>query len=150
MSVYERLLKCCPYCGKIPEIADRSSPEFVDGDLTELDSAALERLRAEKKRIDGVCRIPQHLSFFARVSVQRKHQARQEAQKELRNNIAKWADTYTCSLDEKYRRFYLTFNIDILSAQLLGTKFALELSQKLIDFNNNQVYDVNYEKRIST
>lgn len=53
-AVFERFLKACPYCGlEIPPPADRSGPEFVDGDLFELDEATLAAMRGEVARVDA-------------------------------------------------------------------------------------------------
>lgn len=52
-AVFERFLKACPYCGlEIPPPSDRSGPEFVDGDLYELDEATLAAMRGEVARVD--------------------------------------------------------------------------------------------------
>ena len=53
LQPYERIYRCCPYCGFYPEPAGRSSPELVDGDLRELDAATLAALRGDIARIDG-------------------------------------------------------------------------------------------------
>lgn len=142
LSVYERVFKACTYCGKVPEIADRSAPQFVDGDLTELDPNVLSQLRAEIKRIDADCRVPTHLPAYVQSSIRRKHKDRQDAQKELRGNMKRWASTYKsmgCPIDEIYRRFFINFGIDVATAQTLGSRPAIELSKKLIDFNTNKV-----------
>jgi hypothetical protein len=55
---YERVYKCCPYCGHYPPPPRRSAPEFVDGDLLELDAETLAALRGEIARIDGDPVIP--------------------------------------------------------------------------------------------
>lgn len=134
LSVYERALKACPYCDKVPEVATRSAPQFVDGDLTELDPVALEALRTEIKRVDNEVRIPQNLPHYVQISIRRKHEARQEAQRELRGSIVRFANTYKsmgCETAEIYRRFYLKFGVDVLTAQTLGTKPAVELMEKI-------------------
>ncbi len=47
-AVYERYLDACPDCGEpVPKPAVRSGPEYVDGDLLELDAATLAQMRAE-------------------------------------------------------------------------------------------------------
>lgn len=53
-AVFERFKKACPYCDlEIPPPADRSGPEFVDGDLYELDEATLAAMRGEVARVDA-------------------------------------------------------------------------------------------------
>lgn len=52
--MFERFLKACPYCGlDVPPPADRSGPEFVDGDLYELDEVTLAAMRGEVARVDA-------------------------------------------------------------------------------------------------
>jgi len=52
-SVFEKFLDACPYCGEpIPAPAARTSIEFVDGDLFELDAATLAQLRGEVAKVD--------------------------------------------------------------------------------------------------
>lgn len=52
-AVYERFRDACPYCGTpVPPPAERSRPEFVDGDLFELDPAMLEQMRGAVARVD--------------------------------------------------------------------------------------------------
>ena len=51
-SVYERIYSSCPFCGYKPIPATRSGPEFVDGDLLELDPAVLAEMRGEVERVD--------------------------------------------------------------------------------------------------
>ena len=46
-SVYEREFKACPYCGHVTPPVARSSPEFVDGDLHELDADTLAAMRGD-------------------------------------------------------------------------------------------------------
>src|SRR6201996_685456 len=53
LSPYEAVKKRCPYCDHYMEPAKRSSPEFVDGDLTELDPQVLAALRGEIEKADG-------------------------------------------------------------------------------------------------
>ena len=58
-----------------------------------------------------------------------------DAQTELRSTIALWAgyqrDHKKRSDAEIYRLFFLTYGVDILSAQALKTKEATELNEKL-------------------
>jgi len=131
-AVYSKLLKKCPYCGFFTEPISRESPEHVDGDLIELSQEILEKLRGEVRRIDNACIVPGHLDMIAKLSLLKKHKERQLAQKQLREEIAKWAgfEKHRNKEDsEIYKLFYLKFGIDILSAQALGRTRALELSE---------------------
>jgi hypothetical protein len=58
MAVYERIYTACPFCGHESPIANRSAPEYVDGDLCELDPVVLARLRGEADRIMGAPVVP--------------------------------------------------------------------------------------------
>ena len=51
LSVYTRFLRNCPYCGHYQPPMNRSAPEFVDGDLHELDPQVLAQLRGEADHI---------------------------------------------------------------------------------------------------
>jgi hypothetical protein len=96
-GVYERVLKVCPYCGHehVPPV--RTGPEFVDGDLTELDEATLARMRGaiavvdlplETYRADLAAR---HMPVIGQMANVKRHARRQEAQAALRERIALWA-----------------------------------------------------------
>lgn len=131
VQVYKRIHKCCPYCGFYPVPSERSLPEHVDGDLTELD---LSTLRREIKRIDEAPRVPQNLSPVAQRAIINQHHERQQTQRTLRESIAQWAGY----LKEKdyddsmiYREFYFTFGIDIATAQTLGVREAEDVIRHL-------------------
>ena len=93
-GVYERIYAECPYCGFKPVPAQRSGPEFVDGSLCELDAATLVAMRGAVAEVDKDAdqyraelmakRVPQ-IGQLAHV---KRHVERQEAQKELRGNLA--------------------------------------------------------------
>ncbi len=131
---YCRYLKCCPVCNFYPEPIARSAPEFVDGDLFELDEATLKAMRGEIERIDGPVRIPQHLGEIAQAGVIKQHHARSSAQAELREQIALWAGWQKFKGhddSQSYRIFYHGFGLDVLSAQALGRPEAEALSLKI-------------------
>jgi DNA repair protein RadD len=124
-TAYEPFLTKCPYCGFKPVPAARSSPEFVDGDLYELDPLVLAQMRGEIERIDSSGpSIPKNLiGTPAELRLRRLWGERQAAQETLRKAMSVWAGMqqtlYGLSDSELYRRFYLQFNIDVLSAQQL-------------------------------
>lgn len=134
LAVYERVLRACPHCGFYTPPATRSAPEFVDGDLLELDPEAVARLWKEIKRIDDPPRIPQHLERPAQLAIAKRHTERQQVQTALRNNIALWAG-YLRSLDksdsEIYKTFYFTFGVDVATAQTLKIKDAQDLNDRI-------------------
>ena len=133
VAVFLRVLDRCPYCSHpIPLHKERATPAQVEGDLRELDYSMLSTLNKEIARIDGAPRIPHGAGAVVTSSIIKKHNARQEAQRQLREVIAQWAGVHHAegeSDSEIQRRFYYTFGIDILTAQTLGTKEA----QTLID-----------------
>ena len=137
---YEMIHKICPYCGQPHTPAARSKPEFVEGDLLELDPAALEALRQNVKRVD---RRPEDVrlgleksgrSYVVAQGAAKQHKARQEAQGGLRQSIAQWGGLqrhYGRPDSESYRRFYFKFGIDVLTAQALGKPDALQLQGRI-------------------
>lgn len=134
MQPYERIHKCCPYCGHYPPPAMRSSPEFVDGDLLELDADTLAALRGQIARVDGDAVVPYGATPEVVGAVRKRHWERREAQSDLRNAIAWWAGLEAAQgrgESESYRRFYHRFGIDVANAQTLGTREASELAGRV-------------------
>ena len=143
MSVYTRFLRSCPYCGHYPQPQQRTAPEFVDGDLLELDTATLARLRGEAERIvTEPPKYPQGVEPYVIKGIQNRHAEKIRSQNQLREAIAQWAGflKYQGAEDsEIYRRFYLTFGVDILTAQTLGTTEANMLYSKVVDGMGNSI-----------
>lgn len=140
LAVYLRTQRNCPQCGHYAIPAIRSAPEYVDGDLHELDISVLARMRGEIDRIDGAPRIPQGLPAIAQLGLRKKHKDRQDAQCTLRDSIAQWAGylKHNGATDaEIYRTFYHKFNIDIGTAQTLNRKDAEELIKRIDAISNN-------------
>lgn len=134
VSAYERIHRCCPYCGHYPEPALRSSPEYVDGDLFELDAETLAKMRGEIARIDANPVIPYGAAPEVAGAIRKRHWERQGAQATLRNAIAWWAglqDSIGASESESYRRFYFKFGVDVAGAQTLGAREAGELTERI-------------------
>lgn len=140
MAPYERTHAACPFCGWIPSPAGRTAPEFVDGDLLELDPETLAALRGEVAKIDRhpdeIKRMMEkagHAYPIAKGAANR-HEERQRAQTELREAIAWWAGYQRAAGrpdSESYRRFYFTFGVDVLTAQSLGRPEAEELARRV-------------------
>lgn len=131
---YEAIYPTCPHCGSVPTPRSRSAPEYVDGDLQELDAETLATLRGERDRIDGAPHVPQHVSAIVAGAIKKRHRERQEAQQELRNSIALWAGYWKirgASDSESYRRFFYAFGRDVMSAQTLGSSAAAELTNAI-------------------
>ena len=135
---YEAFYTSCPYCGHVNEIADRSAPDKVDGDLVELDVEAMEalfaRMRAAKMsdddfELDMARRgVPQ----IGRGEQARRHRAA-KYRREVLDNVVRWwvgmQEQLGRNLSEIHKRFYFRFGVDI------GTAFTLDQkdTDKLID-----------------
>jgi hypothetical protein len=106
---------------------------FVDGDLGELDEATLARMRGETVH---PLRVPHGAPPEVVGRLHRLHWEHQQAQGQLREVIAWWAgwrDAVGETTSQSYRRFYLQFGVDVLSAQALPTKDAEALKTKIAD-----------------
>lgn len=132
---YERIRVACPYCGHKPEPAARSAPEFVDGDLVELDAAVLARMRGEVAWVDGEPRVPRDVAPYVAAGIRKKWTERQSAQATLREAIAAWAGVRKYGFGETdreiQRRFYLGFGVDVVTAQTLGASEAITLTEQI-------------------
>jgi hypothetical protein len=131
LAVYERTYRACPFCGFVIEPASRAAPEFVDGDLYELDAAALARLRGD---VDAIA--DRDLNEY-REELQRKYMPdiavranvkrmveRQVVQHELKETINQWGGWMKAagkSDSEGFRRFWFKFGTDVLTAQTMPT-----------------------------
>lgn len=137
---YERYLKHCPYCGHYPEPMERSAPEFVDGDLFELTPEAIAALRGRIRQVDDAVNIPRGLDQFAAKNLMNNHYLRQVAQHGLREAMALWSGWQRHlgrDDSQSYRLFYLTFGVDVMSAQALGRPDAEALTAKIQTVLNN-------------
>lgn len=135
-EVYERVKAACPHCGYKHQPDARRRPDQVDGDLAMLDDDVLDALRqAAIQAMETPESMADRVGFVAGPIAGRGAANRQrekiEAQLALRETIALWAGQQR-SLnrpdDESYRRFFLTFGIDVLSAQALGRNEAEKLT----------------------
>jgi DNA repair protein RadD len=140
-GVYERVHRCCPYCGFYPAPAERSGPEFVDGDLEELTPETLARLRGGVIDLDTpTSTIAQSYMnqglppYIAQINAGRFGKT-QEAQRQLREAIGwygAWARLRGEPDNESQRRFYLKYGVDIISAQALKESDAMELRERVL------------------
>jgi len=131
---YTRDLTACPYCGHVDVPAVRNSPAAVDGDLVLLDPDILAKMRGEIARIDGAARVPQHLDGVAVRAVHNAHFKRQVTQAELRRVMSIYGGyqlTLGATESQCMKRFYLTFGIDVVSAQALGVPEAQAFTEKI-------------------
>lgn len=140
LAVYERIYAACPYCGHVTPPSARNAPEFVDGDLCELDPATLAQMRGEIDRVDMDKEVyrqelaAKHTPKIGQLAHVKRHAERQEAQAALRHSIAWWAG-YQRAMgrddSESYRRFYFAFGVDVMTAQALNTKEAIDLAGQI-------------------
>ena len=148
LQPFPRVSKVCPHCGtEIPPPAERSGPEAVDGDLFELDPSVLATMRGDVIDINDpdvaiteyrkqlqMKRTPKmyelaHVKRFAE-----KLHTTIESQRGLRDMMAWWAGHWRAKGSddgEIYRRFYITFNYDWLTAMTMESKEANALAEKV-------------------
>lgn len=134
LLAYEATRKDCPECGYAPKPSSRSGPEFVDGDLHELDPEVLAQMRAAVERIDAPC--PVDPVDPRSGAIAKNWHLRQDAQRDLRDSISRWAGILHHQGKEDseiYRRFYHAFGTDVLSAQTLSASDALKLREQIDD-----------------
>lgn len=136
---YVKYLHTCPYCGYYPEPALRSGPEFVDGDLTMLDMEMLRALRGNVAEVDDPNIQLNRLKFAGAPQAaingyMKNHRLRLEAQTALRASMEWWGGVHKAhGLDDQsaMKAFYLTFGVDVLSAQALGREDAFKLAERV-------------------
>lgn len=135
MGVFPRNLDRCTWCKHpVPVAKERARPEEVEGNLLELSSTFLSNVRAQIKKLESAPKIPRGVTGVVAASIVKRHHARQDAQRALKDAISVWAGLFHEkgeSDSEIYRRFWHQFGIDILSAQTLGAQEAKELIEKL-------------------
>lgn len=134
-GAYERVRVVCPYCGLKPEPVGRSAPEMVDGDLGELSPEVLARMRGEIDRMDGAhVSIPVGAAPAVEGALRRHHRERQAAQHLLRERMALWGGQRVAAGDTlamAQRRFYLTYGVDVATAQTLNATEATTLLERI-------------------
>ena len=127
-AVYERVYKGCPFCGYVPVPAARSGPQFVDGDLTELCPETLAAMRGEIEHADRDKEeyrqelAGRYTPIIGQLANVKRFVAGQESREVLRSSIAQWAGIRYSTGEpesESYRRFYVKFGMDVMTAQTL-------------------------------
>ena len=131
-GTYERVLGLtCPFCGHTVEPVGRSGPDMVDGDLSEMTPEALALLRGE---IDKAPTFPYGAAPEVIGAIKKRHREKAEAQAALREAMAKWGGIRTAAGDDiatAQRRFYISYGIDVATAQTLGRSEAEELRGRI-------------------
>lgn len=136
LMVYERIHRQCPFCQHVPVPVERSSPEVVDGDLFELDAETLARLRGARRtsKPDPDYMIATGMDKGKAYAIAKNWTSRTEAQNELSQSIAwwgAWQRQLGRSDSEAYRRFYLKYGMDVLSAQALPKSESEQLKARI-------------------
>lgn len=126
-GTFPRFLDACPYCGEpIPAPAQRSSVEWVDGDLYELDAATLATMRAAIARVDMAPEdyrnqlVAQGCPQLGVLGNVKRLVATQEVVAQLREAEAVWAGYERAaglSDREIMRKFFSVFGVDLWTAQ---------------------------------
>ena len=128
------------HSGHIPEKAERSGPDRVEGNLRELTAEELEELRRAVVIIDrdpGAVKdqmLNAGAPAVAAYSAMKNIQAVNDAQRKLRSMITTWAGLQRdkgVSDDSAYKMFYQVFGVDVLSAQALRAREANELASRV-------------------
>jgi len=133
-AVYERVEgRTCPYCNYIVEYIGRKTPELVDGVLHELSPEELARLRGDIEAVKEPPKYPWSATQVIINSIDKRHRERLAALDELKNVMATWA-VGMIDIARAQRLFYITFGIDVLSAQALGRKEAEELIERIKNY----------------
>lgn len=135
LQPYSRDHYACPNCGKeAPPPADRSGPDAVDGDLFLWDEAALAKMRGEVARVDSPAYVPRNVAPHVQRAIMNNHHERIEAQRELRDAIALWAGKWSMHPDrQNYRRFFLTFGVDVVTACSLNKGDSEILKNRIME-----------------
>ena len=133
LAAYQAVSPTCPYCQWRPVPSNRSSPEFVDGDLFELSPEALATLRGA---IGKGATFPYGATDAIKGHLRKLHNERRLAREDLKNAIGYWAGKRSSAVDnttirQLQRGFYFQFGIDVLTAQTLNKADSLELMQRI-------------------
>lgn len=149
-AVYERFRDACPDCGEpVPKPADRSGPVQVDGDLYELDPDVLAQMRNE---VVGARETPeamrdrltaQHVPVPGVMANVKRQRERLDALGELDRAMATIAGYWRhqgMSDSEIFRKFYVNYRVDWLTAQSLKKDDAEILMKKILTDSSNMGY----------
>ena len=131
----ERFRKICPYCGAVAVPVSRGSIEHVDGDLLELSPEAMDAVRRAMVKADEL-RVPYGADGGIMRRLENLHKERLATREQLRSAISNWAGVEhhinQLTDSEIYRKFYLQFDVDIMSAQTLTTADTLSLIGRIV------------------
>lgn len=132
-AVYERIQgMTCPFCGHTATPVSRISPEYVDGDLQLLTPEFIAQLQGNIDKTRGEPTYPWGATQLIVNSIDKRHREHIASLDKLREAIATWAAGMH-DIPRAQRQFYLTFGVDILSAQALPRKEADELIERIYE-----------------
>lgn len=142
-----RYLIACMHCGVVPEVGNRSAPEFVDGDVMLLDPEILAAMRGEVEQINGPVSIPYNMPAVATSKYVRTHHDRYRAQQSLQRVMQVWGgwqhDTHGLHYREGQRLFFFRFGVDYMTAQTYNAADATALEARIrADLERHNVYEV--------
>lgn len=137
---YAATHRCCPSCGYMPMPAARSAPEHVDGDLQLLDTEALAALAAsvnEVRKTPGEYREYLNSTGLDGIKVEanvKRHREKLAAHAELDRAMGDFGGIWHAAGEtdaQIQRRFFLSFGVDVLSAQALDRAGAMKLAERI-------------------
>lgn len=134
-SAYERYLSRCPVCGWSP-IPQGRTIEQVDGDPSELDAETLAKLRGE---VAAAIATPNFYGDYSAANYKR-HAEKVYALEALKKSMTYFGPAFAqiqrreLSDAEQAKAFYLTFGVDVFSAQTLKRAEADALKNKVLDW----------------
>lgn len=133
---FERFYLACPYCGRVvPVPTGRALPEQVDGDIVLLDPEVIASMQMDIDKIDGPP--PEVFAGAVGYAIVGNHLKRQDSQKMLRHVMACWGgwrmQYYREDLRVAYKRFYLTYGVDVMTACTLNSGDAQSLTDRIQD-----------------
>lgn len=130
---YEATKRECPYCEKVQVPSSRKGPEFVDGDLYELDQETMLALEHTVKVAQDA---PNTfgLNAVAAAGQQNRHHEKMQARAALRETMALWGGWRQAQGDQSHeamRRFYFQFGVDVMTALTLTRADTVNLNERL-------------------
>ena len=133
--VYEAVRKQCPFCGTVHTPEGRGAPDLVDGMLSEMSPELLAKLRAAKAARDAPePAIPYGVADYVARGIRNRHRDTQAALARLSDVMQQWGGRRLAAGDDDaamQARFFHRFGVDVLSAQSLNERSALELADQI-------------------
>jgi len=135
LLTYEAVVFACPHCGAAHVPAGRSSPDQVDGVLSEMSLELLATLRAGAAKIQAdEPAIPYGASEIVAAGIRARHRRNQAAQASLSEAMQRWGGIRLAAGDSDgvmQAKFLYRFKIDVMTAQGLAERAALELRDEI-------------------